>query len=83
MTAMGLFIDYVFRIGGFRKLYFETVEFNLEQYGSGLGKFFVEEGRLRAHEYYDGIYWDTLVMAIYSERWREVREQYSRWLDAR
>ncbi|MHB8289171.1 MAG: phosphopantetheine-binding protein [Acidimicrobiales bacterium] len=62
-----LFLDSVFRSWNFRKLYMEAPEFNIAQIKSGLGRFFHEEGRLKAHHYYDGRYYDQLLLALYRE----------------
>ncbi len=45
----------------------EAPEFNIAQIKSGLGRFFHEEGRLKAHHYYDGRYYDQLLLALYRE----------------
>lgn len=37
---------------------------------------FVEEGRLRDHRFVDGHYYDTLMMSILEDEWRE-RQQHS------
>lgn len=62
-----LFLDYVFCVYPVRKLYMESLGFNFQQFASGLGKWFVEEGRLRDHEYHGGRYWDLHLLAMYRE----------------
>jgi hypothetical protein len=74
LMGVALFIEYVFTCWPFRKLYLELPEFNVVQVGRGLGRLFVEEGRLREHMYYDGQFWDKLILALYRSTW-EVRSQ--------
>lgn len=69
MEAAALFIQYLFDSFNLNKLYFESLEFNLQQFASGVDRFFVEEGRLRNHDYYSGRWWDLYIMAIYREAW--------------
>jgi acyl carrier protein len=65
-----MFLDYVFGCWNFRKLYMEVQEFNLDQFGSGLAWLFEEEGRLRAHTFFGGRYWDKIYLALYREKWQ-------------
>lgn len=66
-----LFINYVFRTLPLRKLYFESLEPIFESYRSAVGEFLVEEGRLRAHEFFNGRYHDLIVTALHREVWSE------------
>lgn len=66
-----LFLNHVFRTWPFRKLYLETPQYNLDQFASGSGRLLDEESRLRDHWYYDGQYWDHVVLSIWRERWDE------------
>jgi hypothetical protein len=65
----GLFLEYVFTMWNFRKLYLDTLEFNYRAFASGLGSLFEIEARLREHCYFDGKYWDQLTLAIYRNTW--------------
>jgi hypothetical protein len=69
MLGMSLFLRYVFTAWDFRKLYMEMPEFNLTQFGSGLGRYFEIEGRFRDHVFFDGRYWDFVTLALYRETW--------------
>jgi len=71
LEGVVLFLDYVFRSWSFRKLYAETPEYNLDQFGSGIGRILTEEGRLPEHWYLDGRYWDQVILAIRRETWEE------------
>ncbi len=62
-----LFANYLIRTWPFRKIYFEIPEFNLDQFGSGLGRFWHEEGRFKEELYYDGQYWDVVTVALYRD----------------
>ena len=75
LEAFMLFLDYLFTVFGFRKLYGEVLEFNLTSFRSIIGKIAHEEGRLRDHEYFDGRYWDLVFLAIYREEWEAKRER--------
>jgi hypothetical protein len=67
--GMALFIEYVFSCWPFHKLYLESAEFNVAQFGSGIGRFLEEEGRLREHLWYGGRRWDQVILALYRETW--------------
>jgi hypothetical protein len=68
VEALGLFLRYLFRYWPFRKIYFESLAFNIPQYESAvkLG-IFKEEARLKDHHFFDGQYWDLVIYAIYRE----------------
>lgn len=82
LEAMFLFVSYLFDVGGFRKLYAEVPEYNLDQFGSGAGRYFHEEGRLRDHEWYMDRYWDVLHLAIYRDEWRTASRRVMAWIEA-
>ncbi len=64
LEAGVLFCNYLFKNFNFRKLYVEVPGFNFGQLERGLGRFFEEEGRLSEHDYYDGRYWDLVIMTL-------------------
>lgn len=69
--AFSLFVDYVFRVFDFRKLYGEVLEFNFAQFESGLSsESFEIEGRLKEHEYHDGKYWDLVYISLFRDDWQ-------------
>ena len=70
LLGVGLFIEYVFSCWNFQKLYLEVPEYNAQLLGSGIGRLFQLEGRLRRHSYYDGQRWDQLILALYREDWK-------------
>lgn len=74
MDAMATFVDYVFTHWPFRKVYFETLEFNYVQFQRGIESFATEEGRFRRHIYFGDRYWDFITGAIYRDVWLRYRE---------
>lgn len=69
LLGAALFVEYLFRGWNFRKLYFELPEFNLPRVAHGLNRVLVEEGRLREDLYYDGRFWDRVILALYRTTW--------------
>jgi acyl carrier protein len=65
VLGISLFLEYVFAYWAFDKLYMEVPEYNLDQFASGLGRFFQVEGRLRRHFRMGGRCWDQLILALY------------------
>jgi acyl carrier protein len=63
--GISVFLRYVFSYWPFDKLYLEVPEYNLDQFASGLGRFFQIEGRLRRHFRMGGRTWDQLILALY------------------
>jgi RimJ/RimL family protein N-acetyltransferase len=70
-----LLADHLFNHWPFRKLYGETLEFNLSSFQALLGPLLVEEGRLRDHAFVGGRHWDLLYLALYRETWEAWRER--------
>jgi RimJ/RimL family protein N-acetyltransferase len=60
-----LFINYLFDVWPFHKLYLELPEFNYTQFASAGGRGLHVEARLRDHDYYRGRRWDRLILAAY------------------
>lgn len=69
LLGVALLIRYAFACWNFRKLYMDVAEYNYGQFASGVGKYFVMEGRRRAHYFAGGRYWDEIQLAIYREEW--------------
>lgn len=72
LEAVVLFIDHVFRTWQLRKLYAEVIGDVSDKIGSGVGRFFVEEGRFVAHEHVDGKLCDLRVLSFFREHWDAV-----------
>jgi RimJ/RimL family protein N-acetyltransferase len=71
IECLALFFNYVFTAWNFRKLYAVALENNFDDLKSGAGRWFVTEGRLEEHEYYDGRYWDLVMLAVRREDWEK------------
>jgi len=76
LEGAGLFVDYVFKVWNLRKIYAEAPGFNFEQFRSGAGRLFREEGLLRNHDYYDGRYWDLHILAIDRSDWQTLAAKW-------
>jgi hypothetical protein len=77
--AIGLVGDYLFNGWPFRKVYFETAEYNLAQFDGAMGWLFVEEARFREHIFLGGRYWDQIVLALWRDTWTEQRTRLVRF----
>lgn len=71
MEASFVFMDYLFTTWPLRKIYSEVLSFNYEQFRSGVGRNFQEQGRLREHYYMGGRRWDQYVIAVDRDRFYE------------
>ena len=69
-------VHYAFSTWPFRKFYMEASETSYAAFGSGLGRLFAEEGRLRNHAYFDGRYQDLRILAVYRETWARLAPRY-------
>lgn len=67
-----LAVDHAFRTWPFRKIYLEVTATSYPAFRSGLGRFFVEEGRLAEHAFWDGAYVDLHVLAVPRATWAEL-----------
>ncbi len=70
ILGLALFLRHVFDCWDLHKLYMELPEYNLEQFASGLGRRFQEEGRLRDHYWFGGERWDQVLLALYRDEWQ-------------
>jgi RimJ/RimL family protein N-acetyltransferase len=78
LEGVALFIRYLFDHWPFRKIYLETVEYDLQQFQSAVSSgLFREEGRLRAHQYFRDQYWDVHLLAAYREDLHKFTQQFS------
>jgi RimJ/RimL family protein N-acetyltransferase len=64
-----LFITYLFHTWDLRQVYAEVPGYTLDSFASGMGRYFVEEGRLVEHSFHAGRYWDLHLLAIHREAW--------------
>ena len=80
VEAVLLAFHYTFLTWPFRKIYMEATEQSYARFRSGLGSFFQEEGRLREHAFWNGRYWDVLILAAYRETWEREAQTVARHL---
>jgi RimJ/RimL family protein N-acetyltransferase len=66
-----LFVDYLFSTWDLRRIYAEVPGYTFNSFKSGVGRYFVEEGKLSEHSYHAGQYWDLHLLAISRDRWNE------------
>lgn len=67
--AVRTLLDYAFRHLGLAKVSLRVLADDERAVGAYRKAGFVEEGRLRAHSWYDGSHHDELVMSVLSEEW--------------
>jgi len=78
LEAVFLFVNYLFEEFGFRKLYGEVIDYNLDAFASSVGRWLEPEGVLRRHELHAGVYWDVHILALWRERFDRDRERLLR-----
>jgi diamine N-acetyltransferase len=78
VAATALFIDFLFKQQPLRKIYFEVFDFNpvVVRIWRKLG--LVEEGLLKGDRYWDGMYWDLHIFALYRDAWPDIRARVLR-----
>lgn len=72
LEAAALFCNYLFTVWPFRVIYAEGIEFNFNQFGSALGRYFTEVGRIPHREYFDGVYWDWVIAELRRPVWEKL-----------
>jgi RimJ/RimL family protein N-acetyltransferase len=64
IEGLAVFLRYLFATYSLRKVYFEVPEYNVAQFASVLRRYAKQEGRLEEYDYYDGRYWDSLILSV-------------------
>jgi diamine N-acetyltransferase len=67
--AINTLLRWVFRIQNYRRIWLETSASNERAIRCYRAVGFVEEGRLREHEFFDGQYIDSIVMGLLRSEW--------------
>lgn len=67
LESMILFVEYVFSVFSLRKLYFESLGPEIEQYRSIIGPILKQEAHYREHSWTFGEFVDCHVLALYAE----------------
>jgi RimJ/RimL family protein N-acetyltransferase len=75
LEAVFLFVNFLFAEFGFRKLYGEVIDYNLDAFASTIGRWIEHEGLLRGHELHAGQYWDVHIVALWKERFDRDRDR--------
>jgi diamine N-acetyltransferase len=68
--AIGLLLDYAFRIQNFRRVWLETGSNNPRAIRAYTACGFIEEGRMREHFFTDGQYVDVVMMGLMRSEWQ-------------
>lgn len=68
--AVGLLLDYAFRLRNLRRVWLEVHAANERAIRSYRSCGFVEEGRMREHIWLGGRYVDNVIMGVLREEWR-------------
>lgn len=71
--AISILLDWAFRIQNFRRIALDTMASNERAIRAYRACGFVEEGRLREHEYWNGRYVDVICMGILRSEWEAGR----------
>lgn len=72
--AINVLLDWAFRIQNYRRIWLETMATNERAVRAYRACGFIEEGRLREHEYWNGQYVDVLCMGILRSEWEARRK---------
>jgi diamine N-acetyltransferase len=72
--ALNVLLNWSFQIQNFRRIWLETWASNERALRCYQALGFVEEGRLREHGYYNGKYFDVVLMGMMRSEW-EARQQ--------
>ena len=67
--AIETLLGWVFRIQNYRRIWLETSASNERAIRCYKAVGFVEEGRLRKHEFFDGTYIDSIMMGLLRSEW--------------
>ena len=67
--AISVLINWAFQIQNFRRIWLETWATNERALRCYQALGFVEEGRLREHAYYNGTYFDVVLMGMLRSEW--------------
>ncbi len=73
--AVGVLLDYAFRIRNLQRVALDVLADNERAIRSYVACGFVEEGRLRRHEWHEGRYKDSVQMGILREEWERSRAE--------
>lgn len=69
VEGLVLLCTYLFQHWPLHKVYADVPDFGIDQFGSAVGRFLSEEGRLREHGYMRGRLYDLVLLAGYKRDW--------------
>jgi RimJ/RimL family protein N-acetyltransferase len=73
LEGLALFVDYVFTMWRFRKIYFESPASVISEMALSLETYTRREGVLVGHEFLAGSYVDLHILALWREDWTNLR----------
>jgi len=73
-SAIGLLLDYAFRYWNLQRVWLKTNSANERAIRSYKACGFIEEGRLRRHEWNNGKYVDTVCLGILRSEWENIKK---------
>lgn len=76
LEGVGLFVEHVFATFGLRKLYIQTSTLWPTGFDGAIGDLLVEEARLTDHDSFDGRYGDSVIYALWRDRWLSHANRY-------
>ncbi len=68
--ALKLLLDWAFRVENWRRIWCDTLAINDRAIRSYQACGFVEEGRLRQHDYHEGQYVDVVILGLLRSEWQ-------------
>ncbi len=71
--ALNLLLDWAFHVQNWRRIWCDTLAVNERAIRSYHACGFVEEGRLRQHDYHDGVYVDVVILGLLRSEWEARR----------
>lgn len=74
--AKMLLLDYAFNVLNLRKIKSEVFVFNERSVAYAKKCGYVEEGTLKKERYYNGKYWDLVLLAVYRDAWLPLWEKF-------
>ncbi len=77
MEATEVFVDFLFATFNFNKLYAYVLEVNYPKFSRLVGPVVALEGVLRGHEFFEGQWVDTHVLAIHRATWADRPQRWS------
>ena len=78
ILGMALLIEFLFDTWPLRKLYAQSIDFNLSQFSTITTEYFTVEGHLVDDTFMNGRLWDKSILALTRDKWTETAQP---WID--